>query len=171
MAQAAFRGPRRNSGAANLPVNNHRAIQSPARASTLGPVLVVPLLAEERSPNTSPGNGSSLCYLQATEGAGCVSRTSKEFWGCELAGQQSSSNSVSCAGVDGTELAQIPSRGNLVRCGSFRLHLRHQTFVSLVISPWLSGPEKDMCMRQLLALMEDEEYLLANGRVVNTKKG
>jgi hypothetical protein len=30
----------------------------------------------------------------------------------------------------------------------------------------LSGPEKDMCMRQLLALMEDEEYLLANGRVV-----
>ncbi|KAJ5048489.1 hypothetical protein NUH16_006993 [Penicillium rubens] len=34
----------------------------------------------------------------------------------------------------------------------------------------LSGPEKDMCMRQLLALMEDEEYLLANGRVVNTKK-
>ncbi|KAJ6185688.1 hypothetical protein N7519_006989 [Penicillium mononematosum] len=34
----------------------------------------------------------------------------------------------------------------------------------------LTGPEKDMCMRQLLALMEDEEYLLANGRVVNTKK-
>lgn len=34
----------------------------------------------------------------------------------------------------------------------------------------LTGPEKDMCMKQLLALMEDEEYLLANGRVVNTKK-
>ncbi|CAI7678069.1 unnamed protein product [Penicillium discolor] len=34
----------------------------------------------------------------------------------------------------------------------------------------LTGPEKDMCMKQLLALMEDEEYLLANGRVANTKK-
>ncbi|KAJ5602769.1 RNA-dependent RNA polymerase eukaryotic-type [Penicillium hordei] len=34
----------------------------------------------------------------------------------------------------------------------------------------LTGPEKEMCMKQLLALMEDEEYLLANGRVVNTKK-
>ncbi|KAJ6132179.1 RNA-dependent RNA polymerase eukaryotic-type [Penicillium samsonianum] len=34
----------------------------------------------------------------------------------------------------------------------------------------LTGPEKDMCMKQLLALMEDEEYFLANGRVVNTKK-
>ncbi|KAF9248249.1 hypothetical protein DTO013E5_5246 [Penicillium roqueforti] len=34
----------------------------------------------------------------------------------------------------------------------------------------LTGPEKDRCMRQLLVLMEDEEYLLANGRVVNTKK-
>ncbi|KUM59378.1 hypothetical protein ACN42_g7752 [Penicillium freii] len=34
----------------------------------------------------------------------------------------------------------------------------------------LTGLEKDMCMKQLLALMEDEEYLLANGRVVNTKK-
>lgn len=34
----------------------------------------------------------------------------------------------------------------------------------------LTGPEKDMCMKQLLALMKDEEYLLANGRVINTKK-
>ncbi|CAG8899882.1 unnamed protein product [Penicillium egyptiacum] len=31
--QAAFRGPRRNSGVTNLPVNNHRIIQSPARTS------------------------------------------------------------------------------------------------------------------------------------------
>ncbi|KAJ5360591.1 RNA-dependent RNA polymerase eukaryotic-type [Penicillium concentricum] len=34
----------------------------------------------------------------------------------------------------------------------------------------LTGPEKDMCMKHLLNLMEDEEYLLANGRVANTKK-
>ncbi|EKV12907.1 RNA-directed RNA polymerase, putative [Penicillium digitatum] len=71
-------------------------------------------------------------------------------------------------------------RGNLPLAGSNQNHVyqtnadrrarqRHQ---SEEPAPPLSltGPEKDMCMKQLLALMEDEEYLLANGRVVNTKK-
>jgi hypothetical protein len=34
----------------------------------------------------------------------------------------------------------------------------------------LTGPEKVRCMEQLLSLILDEEYLLANGRVVDTKK-
>ncbi|KAJ5795017.1 RNA-directed RNA polymerase [Penicillium paradoxum] len=34
----------------------------------------------------------------------------------------------------------------------------------------LTGPQRDECMKQLLSLMKDEEYFLANGRVINTKK-
>ncbi|KAJ5198905.1 RNA-dependent RNA polymerase eukaryotic-type [Penicillium cf. griseofulvum] len=50
-----------------------------------------------------------------------------------------------------------------------RASLRHQSEEpALPLS--LTDLEKDMCMSHLLKLMDDEEWLLTNGRVVNTKK-
>ncbi|KGO44543.1 RNA-dependent RNA polymerase, eukaryotic-type [Penicillium expansum] len=71
-------------------------------------------------------------------------------------------------------------RGNLPLAGPNQNHV-HQTDADRRASQRhhseepapplsLTGPEKDMCMKQLLALMKDEEYFLANGRVVNMKK-
>ncbi|OQE12430.1 hypothetical protein PENVUL_c001G06321 [Penicillium vulpinum] len=45
---------------------------------------------------------------------------------------------------------------------------RHSEEPALPLS--LTGPEKDMCMKYLLELMLNEEYFLAHGVVVNTKK-
>ncbi|KAJ5165296.1 RNA-dependent RNA polymerase eukaryotic-type [Penicillium coprophilum] len=64
---------------------------------------------------------------------------------------------------------QLQPQNPVYRTNADRRAQRHQS-EEPALPLLLTGPEKDMCMNHLLKLMNDEEYLLANGRVVNMKR-